>query len=260
MQTKSTSNPSLIFLGDGMDYETFLAKVNGKEKKDESSYSKTSSLGEQQHESIVRTAREYGWWLDGLEARPEFPSGIELAWERGVHGHQMGLHGYPSDYRGHLSSIHAAGLRHSRSEQQGGVPSEAEPVGQPEGVATSRRARESTVEWVDRESSVRRYYIDTDGDICFGSQPIQNGEYYSGTFRPVGSTSTNTLSREEPSGGGHHSTHTDDAARYLAGVRPSLSEQERRVQSVRDERESRERSVQDTLESLRRSLERSSRW
>jgi len=212
-----------------MEYEAFLTKINGKEKKDESIDSASSTLGAQQYESIIRTARNYGWRLNGLEERPEFPSGIEAAWRCGLQGDSLGLHGDDPIYWAFLMSIRAAGLRHSRSERQAGVPPEAEPTGQSTGATASDH-----IHW----------------GTSLSGQPT------------VGSTSTDTQSGTEPiriiSNGDYVSVTFDLATGSV--VRSSTRTEEGRVPSVRDEREGSQRGEEDTQQSLRRSLERLARW
>jgi len=211
-----------------MEYETFLEKINGKEKKDESIDSTSSAPRTQQYESIIRTARNSGWRLNGLEERPEFPSGIEVAWQCGLQGGSLGLYGDDPNYWAFLLSVRAAGLRHSRSERQAGVPAETEPTGQSTGHSAS------AVVW-------EHYHGRPSG------QPT------------VGSTSTDTQSGTEPEGDAYIRTQQSDYIR-LAGLRSSARTEEGGVPSVRDEREGSQRGEEDTQQSFRRSLERSSRW
>jgi len=208
-----------------VNFAQFQRKVDGKDKVDGQTISDTTAeLGSLQCQGILTVVRARGYSISGMEERSEFPAGVTEAWQRGLRGAPLGMYGeHPPAYNNRLLSIWVVAkqiYRDSHSEQQGGFSPDADQLGESDRAAPV--------------SGTRGYFIDTDGDLCYGTIPT------------VGSTSSNTLTREEPSGCRHNSTHYDDAQRYLTGIRTTISEQERRVQSLRSEREGSERGEEDT--------------
>jgi hypothetical protein len=225
-----------------VNFAQFQRKVDGKDKVDGQTISDTTAeLGSLQCQGILTVVRARGYSIGGMEERPEFPAGVTEAWQRGLRGAPLGMYGeYPNAYLSQLLAIWIVAKqirRYSHSEQQGGFSPDADPLGESDRVAPV--------------SCARPY--------------IYNGELYSGSIpsrRPiptVGSSSRNTLAREEPSGADHWADDIGWTEYDVQRIRSALSEQERRVQSLRSEREGSERGEENPIELIRRCMERSTR-
>jgi len=224
------------------NFAQFQRRIDGKDKADGQTISDTASeLGALQCQGILAVVRARGYLISGMEERQEFPASVTETWKRGLRGAPLGMYGeYPSAYNNRLLSIWVVAkqiYRDSHSEQQGGFSPDADPLGESDRVAPV--------------SCARPY--------------IYNGELYSGSIpsrRPiptVGSSSRNTLAREEPSGADHWADDIGWTEYDVQRIRSALSEQERRVQSLRSEREGSERGEENPIELIRRCMERSTR-
>ena len=221
-----------------VNFAQFQRKVDGKDKVDGQTISDTTAeLGSLQCQGILTVVRARGYSISGMEERSEFPAGVTEAWQRGLRGAPLGMYGeHPPAYNNRLLSIWVVAkqiYRDSHSEQQGGFSPDADQLGESDRAAPV--------------SGTRGYFIDTDGDLCYGTIPT------------VGSPSSNTLTREEPSGADHWADAIGWTEYDVQRIRSALSEQERRVQSLRSEREGSERGEENPIELIRRCMERSTR-
>lgn len=222
-----------------MNFKTFMQKLDGKQN--ETIDSATEASGTLDVQSIMRIARGYGYSLDDMEERSDFPNGINLAFEggqRGISCDQMGLYClYPSYPVNELYMLNTTGRLYAQ-QSNGDTPSSVQ-----EGV--------SVVPEPPYERS-EGYVADRDP---YTIPPNPCAELFSEPT--VGSATTNTLSGPEPT----YDVYSRAADRRRAetrGIREALGRQEGGVSSVCDEWESIERSAENSRESIRRSMERES--
>jgi len=209
-----------------MNFNQFMRKVDGREPQHEPTNSTTPEAWTLNVQSILRIARGYGYAFNGLEERPEFPTGIvELFLGQQPGYFEVGLHEYdsfPWEYYQCLHSVLESGHRYSHSQQQEELP-------------------------VEPRESQERY--------SQGTAPISNDAWSYVSYRDyrytVGSATRDTQSRSEPNSDELFRTAIETLRRlhHLGLVRPASRREEGGVSGVRNEWTGGEYLSEDTGES-----------
>lgn len=205
-----------------MDFCMFMRKLDGKEETDEEAFNRTTEEARSFNVSrILRTVRAMGYPLEGMEERPDFPSGVATVWCRGLDQcSTMGVYDFDTMYFLKLLNILECGKRYSRGEQQDAVPEEAVSDGHDYGTTTSDHYR------------LPRVY---GYNLCRG-------------IPAVGSETRDTQPREELTGNGfRYSVFGDDIG--FAGICEASGQQESRVSGLRNARPCGEPEQEDPWES-----------